>query len=216
MKYIAYYRVSTKQQGASGLGLEAQKAIVLNFVKSPDVLSAEFTEIESGTKSNRPQLAEAIAEAKNKAAVLIVAKLDRLSRNVRFLAELMESKVAFKCCDLPECDNFTIHLFAALAQKEAELISSRTKAALAAKKAQGVKLGSPKGFKPEDIAKGSAAMKAKKASNENNRRAAAFAVSLRSNGASWSAIALQMNAAGFKTAKGKQFQAVQVQRLLMS
>lgn len=213
-KYVAYYRVSTAKQGASGLGLEAQKSIVRNFVNCDSCIIAEFTEIESGKKANRPQLAAALKVAKEMGATLIVAKLDRLSRNVRFLAELMESKAAFKCCDLPECDNFTIHLFAALAQKEAEMISSRTKAALAEKKAQGTKLGNPNGFDAENQRKGAQAMKAKKLENENNRRAAAFAASLRGAGLRWSAIADKLNEAGFKTSKGKAFQAVQVQRLV--
>ena len=218
IKYVAYYRVSTAKQGQSGLGLEAQKTIVANFVKCTNCIVAEFTEIESGKKADRPKLRAALSAAKAAGAVLIVAKLDRLSRNVLFLAQLMESRVSFKCVDLPECDNFTIHLFAALAQKEAEMISSRTKAALAERKitlkSEGKRLGNPTGFNRSHVALGPPARAAKAAANENNQRAGAFAVSLRNNGANWAQIVKTLNAAGFKTSTGKEFAITQVQRLM--
>lgn len=140
MKTIAYYRVSTKKQEASGLGLEAQRTMVTKTFGKP---TFEFTEIESGKLNKRPQLALAIQKAKTEDALLVIARLDRLSRNVAFIANLMESNVKFKCADFPEMDNLTIHIFAALAQKERELIAIRTKQALAEKKKQGIKLGCP-------------------------------------------------------------------------
>lgn len=140
MAYIAYYRVSTKRQGDSGLGLDAQRASVQNYSKD---IYKEYVEIESGRKASRPRLKEAIEECKRTGNTLLVAKLDRLARNVHFVSMLMESKVPFKCVDMPEADNFTIHIFAALAEREARLISERTKAALAEKKKQGIKLGCP-------------------------------------------------------------------------
>ncbi len=144
-KYVAYYRVSTQQQG---LGLEAQQATVKQFCDGDIV--ASFTDIESGKRSdNRPQLAKAIELCSKEQAVLIIAKLDRLSRNVEFIASLMNSKVQFKCCDMPEADSFTIHIFAAMAQREREMISQRTKAALKVLKDSGIKLGSPNNSTPD-------------------------------------------------------------------
>jgi len=218
IKYVAYYRVSTEQQEESNLGMVAQRSIVANFVKCTNCIIAEFEERESGKKSDRPKLRAALTLAKDNNAVLIVAKLDRLSRNVLFLAQLMESRVAFKCCDLPECDNFTIHLFAALAQKEAEMISSRTKAALAvliAKRAiDGEKMGNRLPFDLSIQKKGTAALTAKAKANENNRRAATLTATMRANGAKWTQIVNTLNAGGFKTSRGKLFAVTQVQRLL--
>jgi DNA invertase Pin-like site-specific DNA recombinase len=125
INYICYYRVSTKEQGQSGLGLEAQEKAVRQITDKGVVIKS-FTEIESGKKNNRPMLLEAINMCKLKNATLVVAKLDRLSRNVYFISSLMESKVKFICSDMPEMDSFTINLFAAMAQREREMISSRT------------------------------------------------------------------------------------------
>lgn len=140
MGFIAYYRVSTKKQGDSGLGLDAQRAAVKNYTKD---IYKEYVEVESGKNPKRPRLLAAIEECKKTGHTLLVAKLDRLARNVHFVSALMESKVPFRCIDMPEADNFTIHIFAALAEREAKLISDRTKAALAELKKQGVKLGCP-------------------------------------------------------------------------
>jgi DNA invertase Pin-like site-specific DNA recombinase len=125
INYICYYRVSTKEQGQSGLGLEAQEKAVKQITDKGIVIKS-FTEIESGKKNNRPMLLEAINMCKFHNATLVVAKLDRLSRNVYFISSLMESKVKFICADMPECDSFTINLFAAMAQREREMISNRT------------------------------------------------------------------------------------------
>lgn len=146
LNYVAYYRVSTQQQGRSGLGLEAQQREVLSFVKDNNLV-AEYTDIESGRKDKRQQLALAIDHAKRTNSTLLIAKLDRLSRNVSFIANLMESKVSFKCCDMPLADEFTINIFAALAQHERKMISERTRAALKSAKARGVKLGNPRADK---------------------------------------------------------------------
>jgi DNA invertase Pin-like site-specific DNA recombinase len=128
-KYITYYRVSTNKQANSGLGLEAQEQIVKGITDKGEVI-ATFTEIESGKKADRPKLQEAINMCKEKKAILLVAKLDRLSRSISFIANLMDSKVKFVCADTPEMDNFTIHLFAAMAERERVLISERTAAGL--------------------------------------------------------------------------------------
>jgi DNA invertase Pin-like site-specific DNA recombinase len=124
-KYVAYKRVSTKEQGQSGLGLEAQEKAVKQITDSGIVIKS-FTEIESGKKNNRPMLLEAINMCKLHNATLVVAKLDRLSRNVYFISSLMESKVKFICADFKEVDNFTLHIFASLAERERKMISERT------------------------------------------------------------------------------------------
>ncbi len=141
MEYVAYYRVSTQRQGASGLGLQAQRAAIEAFIAGKGAIVAEFTEVESGKLASRPQLDAALAEAKRRQATLVIAKLDRLARNVAFLAALMERKVPFVACDMPEANEFMLHIMAAFAQHEARLISERTKVALSAAKRRGVRLG---------------------------------------------------------------------------
>lgn len=151
-KYIAYYRVSTDKQGKSGLGLEAQQESIQRFIEQKKAtLLEEFTEIESGTRkgNNRPQLHEALRVAKESKAVLVIAKLDRLARNVHFVSGLMESKVEFIALDLPEANRLTIHIMAAFAEHEAECISKRTREALAARRNKGLPLGNPQNLKPE-------------------------------------------------------------------
>ena len=145
-KFVTYFRVSTAKQGQSGLGLEAQKEAVQRYLNGGDwEVLGEFIEVETGKKSDalakRPQLREALAICKKHKARLLIAKLDRLARNVHFVSGLMESKVSFVALDIPEANDLTIHIMAAFAQHEAQRISERTKAALAASKARGTKLG---------------------------------------------------------------------------
>ena len=141
---IAYYRVSTDRQGASGLGLAAQRAAVARFIGTGQLI-AEYTEIESGKKHvNRPQLLAALADCRKRRAVLLIARLDRLARNVAFIANLMESGVDFVAVDMPSANRLTIHILAAVAEHEREMISTRTKAALAEAKRRGTKLGNPR------------------------------------------------------------------------
>jgi DNA invertase Pin-like site-specific DNA recombinase len=144
-KFVAYYRVSTDRQGQSGLGLEAQRAAVLSYLDGGNwTMVAEFTEVESGKHANRPQLAAALAACKKHKAKLVIAKLDRLSRNLAFIATLMDSGVEFIAVDNPHANKLTIHILAAVAQHEREMISRRTKDALQAAKARGKRLGNPK------------------------------------------------------------------------
>lgn len=160
--YVAYYRVSTQQQGYTRLGLDAQKSAVLDYARhSGGRILFEYTEVESGRKDNRQELHKAIAIAKANGAVLLIAKLDRLARNAGFIFTLRDAGVSFVCCDMPDANTLTIGIFAALAQYEAELISSRTKAALAQKKAQGFKLGTPKPYDQAARDKSIAVRKAK-------------------------------------------------------
>jgi DNA invertase Pin-like site-specific DNA recombinase len=141
--YVRYFWVSTARQVHSGLGFEAQQAVVLCFLPSEAVRVADYVEVESGRKSARPQLLAAIAQAQREYAVLLVAKLDRLARSVAFLATVMESRVRFQAMDLPAAHEVTRHILAAVTQKEASAISVRTRDALAAKKARGIVLGTP-------------------------------------------------------------------------
>jgi len=142
--YVAYYRVSTDRQGASGLGLDAQRQAVAQFTRA-DLLAAEYTEIESGRRhTNRPQLAAALDTCRRRKATLVIAKLDRLARNVHFISGLMESGVEFIAADMPHANRLTVHILAAVAEHEREAISQRTKAALAAAKARGTVLGNPR------------------------------------------------------------------------
>ncbi len=143
-RVVAYYRVSTDKQGRSGLGLDAQRAAVEAHVAGArGAVCAGFVEVESGRKRDRPQLAAALAAARAHRAVLVIAKLDRLARNVHFVSGLMESGVEFVAADMPTVNRLTVHILAAVAEEEARMISARTKAALAAAKARGVRLGNP-------------------------------------------------------------------------
>jgi DNA invertase Pin-like site-specific DNA recombinase len=144
-RFISYLRVSTDAQGRSGLGLEAQQAAVTTYLNGGNwELVDSFVEVESGRNSDRPELAKALAACKRHKATLVVAKLDRLSRSVAFLARLMEAGVDFVACDNPHANKLMVHMLAAFAEHERDQISARTKAALAAAKARGVKLGGPK------------------------------------------------------------------------
>ncbi len=140
--YIAYYRVSTERQGQSGLGLDAQREAVARHIGQAELV-AEFTEVESGRKNDREQLAHALSLAKRTKATLVIAKLDRLARNVHFISGLLESSVPFVCADMPEADRTFLQMMAVFAEWEARKISERTKAALAQVKAQGRQLGCP-------------------------------------------------------------------------
>jgi DNA invertase Pin-like site-specific DNA recombinase len=143
-EFIAYYRVSTDRQGASGLGLDAQRQAARHHAGSGQLI-AEYTEIESGRRhTNRPQLLAALAECRKHRAVLLIARLDRLARNVAFIANLMESGADFIACDMPTANRLTIHILAAVAEHEREMISKRTKAALAEAKRRGTRLGNPR------------------------------------------------------------------------
>lgn len=169
---VAYYRVSTQRQGRSGLGLDAQQAAVEAFCKARDLkLDAAFTEVESGKRSDRPELAKAFAKARRLHGVVVIAKLDRLARDVHFVSGLIKQGVAFACVDAPDDDAMMLHVRATFAENEALKISERTKAALAAAKARGKKLGNPANLTAEGRARGSlsgaATMKARAKENRN-------------------------------------------------
>src|SRR5580693_5775921 len=144
-KFVAYFRVSTDRQGKSGLGLDAQREAVMNYLNGGRwSLVDEFTEVESGKRADRPELAKALAACRKQRARLVIAKLDRLSRNLAFIATLMESGVEFVAVDNPHANKLTIHILAAVAQHEREMIAQRTRDTLQAAKMRGVILGNPK------------------------------------------------------------------------
>src|SRR5262245_2651519 len=144
-RYVSYLRVSTREQGGNGLGIEAQRQAVKAFLQTnASELTREFVEVESGGRSDRPELHSALALCRRLKATLIVAKLDRLSRNVAFLSQLMESGVDFKALDYPHADKFILHVMVAVSEHERDLIAARTRAALAAARDRGVVLGGPR------------------------------------------------------------------------
>ena len=211
MKNVAYYRVSTKRQGESGLGLEAQKEAVRKFIH-PDLIDAEFEEVETGTnKKYRPKLNEAIELCKKHDATLLIAKLDRLARNVSFVSSLMDSKVKFIAVDNPNATNLTIHIFSAVAQNEAKVISDRITSALAQSQK---KLGNPQHLTQEAREKGWASVRHKAQHNPHNQRALAFVKVLDYKNLKLREIAEALNNNGFKTSTGKQFSTTQVIRIL--
>jgi DNA invertase Pin-like site-specific DNA recombinase len=214
--FVSYLRVSTDRQGRSGLGLEAQRQSVTDFLNGGHWrLVCEFVEVESGRKADRPELARALAACRAHKATLIVAKFDRLARNVAFIANLMESGVDFVAADMLMANRLTVHVLAAVAEHEAKMISDRTKAALAAAKARGTRLGGFRGYQlsPADQAL-SAAAKRRKAAD----RAADLAPILddiRAAGVtSARGIATELTRRGIPTPRGSAtWSAVQVQRL---
>jgi len=212
--YTPYYRVSTQEQGNSGLGFAAQREAVLRFVGYDEKkLKGEFQEVESGKNDKRVELQKAIDFCKRNGTTLLIAKLDRLSRNVAFIFKLRDEQVDFVCCDMPDANTLTIGIFATLAQHERELISQRTKAALAELKKKGVQLGSPQNLTYEARLKGAKANKKKAYDRPNNRRARGYIKSLRSQGLTFQAIADRLNAEGFKSPKGKEFTRATAQRI---
>jgi DNA invertase Pin-like site-specific DNA recombinase len=219
MKCISYLRVSTVRQGTSGLGLEAQRAAVAGFLNGGDrKLLHEVVEVESGKRNDRPALAEALNLCRKHRATLVIAKLDRLARNVAFISNLMESGVEFIACDMPTANRLTIHILAAVAEHEREMISQRTKDALAAARARGKQLGGLRVSREvwkDTQAQGNAAKARavqKKAADLQpviDQIRAEGAVSLRQ-------IAEGLNARSVPAPKGGQWQATQVQRAIQA
>ncbi|GAB5480144.1 MAG: recombinase family protein [Marinobacter nauticus] len=196
--FVGYFRVSTDRQGRSGLGLEAQREAVSRHIAQHGSLLAEFTEIESGKRNDRPALAEALSLCRRHKATLLIARLDRLARSVAFISNLMESGVEFVAVDMPEANRLTLHILAAVAEHERDVISIRTRAALKAAKARGVRLGNPH-----------AAQVAPLAHKANRDRADRFAETIaplidrmRRRGLSYAAIAAELNDRHIPTARG--------------
>lgn len=209
--FVAYYRVSTDRQGASGLGLDAQRAAVAAYVAGRGELVGELTEIESGRRDvNRPQLHAAIAECRRRRATLLIARLDRLARNVAFISGLMESGVEFVAVDMPQANRLTIHILAAVAEHERETISTRTKNALAQAKARGIRLGNPR---PLDALKlANAARKSPPAPQHVRELVAGW----KAQGKGLRAIARELNRLNIRTPRGCQWYASTVRDQLIA
>lgn len=204
MNAIAYYRVSTQRQEKSGLGLSAQSVAVLRHAENNGLtILHEFTEIESGKVNERPILQDAIEQAKKHNAILIIAKLDRLSRSVAFISQLMESKIKFVCADMPQANELTIHIFAAMAQFERKRISERIKEALQAKRLNEPNW-SPGTNNLDDQARAKASESISRKAREtlSIRHAWHLIKGLRSEGQSYNRIAYNLSIEGYKTPRG--------------
>lgn len=213
-KFIAYYRVSTQKQGQSGLGLEAQQKAVADYLNGGDwELLAEFTEVETGKGANaldrRPQLRQALALCKKTKATLVIAKLDRLARNVHFVSGLIESGVEFVAADMPHANKTMIQIHAVMSEHERDQISARTKAALTAAKARGVKLGiaGAKNLKPNIEER-------QKAADDFANKLKGVIDGMKARGLSQRAMCDELNELGIKTARGGQWSQVQLQRVM--
>ncbi len=215
--FVSYLRVSTAKQGQSGLGLDAQRKAVTDFLNGGHwSLIAEYVEIESGANDERPKLAEALARCRLHNATLVIAKLDRLSRDAAFLLGLQKAGVRFVAADMPEANEMVVGIMAVVAQAERKMISARTKAALQAAKARGAKLGGDRGNLPEVAEKGRLVGLTARRREAEQRTAdlAPIIAELRSEGAtSLRKIADSLNARGVPAARGGRWTAVQVQRL---
>jgi DNA invertase Pin-like site-specific DNA recombinase len=213
-RFISYLRVSTAEQGASGLGIEAQRAAVLAYLNGGSwTLLAELTETESGKNSGRPELAKALAQCKLTGATLLIAKLDRLSRNVAFISALMEQGVPFVACDMPHATPFELHIRASVAEEEARMISKRTKSALAAAKARGTKLGGwrPRAEKPDTT---EATKALQQAADGFARSVAPIVREMREQGCSLAQIAVKLTSDGIRTSRGGAWTPTAVRNVL--
>jgi len=212
MEYIAYYRVSTSGQGESGLGLESQREIVSRYCGVGDTILSEYTEVESGRNNNREQLGYALSACSEGGCTLLIAKLDRLSRNVSFTSMIMDSGIRFVACDIPGANEFTIHVMAAMAQQEAKKISERTCDALRAKKARGEKMGTPSNLTYSARLKGAASRR--RMSLSRNRVAMEFVSLYLDKGLNYSEICGKLNSMGITTATGCIFRPQSVSRIV--
>lgn len=214
--YVAYLRVSTQRQGTSGLGLQAQQEIIRNYLNGDSPI-AEFIEVESGRKSDRPKLHKALELCKKKKATLIVAKMDRLSRNVAFTSQLLDSGIEIVFCDFPKANRLVLTIISAISEYEVGLIRQRTKAALQVKKEQGCQLGKPENLMrnlDRAIANSRKTNQEKALNNANNKRAVAILRGLVNKTSNMSEMARILNAEGFLTSHGGSFSTKQVSLLL--
>ena len=212
--YIAYLRQSTMKQEIPGLGVEAQREIIQNYLKERKPVAIET---ESGRKSDRPKLTEVLEVCRKTGSILIVAKLGRLSRNVAFTSKLLESDVEIVFCDFPEANKLVLHIISSIAEYEAGLISQRTKQSLRTKKARGCRLGKSENLLsrlPQAVENSNRTSRQKALDNPNNKRAVASLKSLVKEEKSLSEMARILNKEGFVTAWGCQFKASQVSILL--
>lgn len=216
MRFVTYLRVSTDRQGRSGLGLEAQRKAVQDYVSGKGEIAQEFLEVESGKKNDRPALRAALTEAKRIGATLLIAKLDRLARNVAFIANLLEAGVEIAAADMPEANRFLLHVMAAVAEHEAKAISDRTKAALAAAKERGSKLGwsIPSRRLEQRRASKAGGQKVTENADKHANKMLPLILQLRQQGISLGKIAIRLNAMDIGTARGGKWHATTVSNLI--
>jgi len=213
MKFVTYYRVSTTKQGKSGLGLEAQQEAVRQYLsRIAGEVVGEYTEIETGSHANRPQLQMALQQCRREKATLLIAKLDRLARNVHFISGLMETEVDFVAVDMPAANRLTIHILAAVAEHERDMASQRTKAALQVAKARGVQLGSPRARETIRAARESRMKQADKKASEFYQP---LITSIQASGLiTLRDVAGALNARGIPSPAGRQWHPTSVKRVL--
>lgn len=209
-QFVAYYRVSTARQGQSGLGLEAQQDAVTSFVAGRGELMESFVEVESGGNHKRPQLQEAITACRHHKATLAIAKLDRLARSVHFISSLMEGGVDFIAVDMPTANRLTVHILAAVAEHEREMISKRTSEALKAAKARGVRLGNPQPAQAAALGRAGNLVKA----DQFAKAVRPLVQGLRSEGMSLRQVAYSLNRRGLTTRTGRQWHPQSVKAVL--
>jgi DNA invertase Pin-like site-specific DNA recombinase len=211
--FVPYFRVSTDQQGRSGLGLDAQRRAVGDYLRTVGGQALdEFIEVESGRRGDRPALQRALALARRRKATLLVATLDRLARNTHFITSLQQSGVSFRAVDMPQANEFMVQILAAVAEYEARLISERTKAGLASARARGVRLG-----KPENLARGNHAAAREQAARADGvaARMRPVIAALRAEGhTTIRAIVRQLHERGYQTERGSEWHPTTVSRLL--
>lgn len=214
-RFVAYLRVSTDKQGERGHGIGAQRQAIESYVRTHEGnLLEEFVEVESGNRNDRPELQKAIAQCKVSRATLIIAKLDRLSRNLAFVANLMEAGIDFVACDNPYANKLTVHILAAIAEHEREIIGKRTREALAAAKAKGVKLGGYRGTTISDDIRLKAAAAKRKISLEYASNIFPVIQANLDAGRSLNATAKVLNRKGILTVRGCKWTATAVKRVL--
>ncbi|MFN3863749.1 MAG: recombinase family protein [Erythrobacter sp.] len=204
-RYVAYFRVSTEKQGKSGLGLAAQHSLIERFLSDGDEVIAEYVEVQSGKNDERIELWKAINHAKRNDAKLLIAKLDRFSRKVSFIASIMEQGIGLVVAEMPNATDFQLHIFAALAQEERRLISERTRNALAEAKKRGVVLGKNGKVLAEQN---------RKAADDRAKALRPIVIPMVEQGLSLSEIARQLNGQGIKTARGGKFHPQQIADLI--
>jgi DNA invertase Pin-like site-specific DNA recombinase len=212
-RFVAYYRVSTQQQGHSGLGLDAQRSAVGVYLGGHGELVAEFVEVETGKGANaldrRPMLRAALEHCRNGSATLLIAKLDRLARNVHFVSGLIEEGCDFVAADMPQANKTMLQMHAVMAEWERDQISARTKAALAVAKGRGVRLGATG---PDNLRRN--IEQRKRAANDFAGKLSGLLAAFRADGLSQRAMVVQLNTLGIRTAKGGVWSLIQVQRII--
>jgi DNA invertase Pin-like site-specific DNA recombinase len=214
--YVAYCRLSTDKQGKSGLGLEAQEAAIRAFLKAGDeLLQPPYVEVESGKRGDRPKLLAAIARCRRTGATLLIAKLDRLSRDAHFLLGLQKAGVRFVACDMPSANELVVGIMALVAQEERRLISERTKAALQAAKARGKKLGGDRGYRPSTPPEHTKATEVRTRKADHQARAMLPVIKrIQQEVGSLNGVAARLNDLGHTTPRGGAWTATAVKRVL--